>query len=241
MATSVKKGTRFFIDASSAANLKQALAEYPPSLFLQASAALGDALQPFKDLMVKRSSNPPGPIAAGEGVHKQTGRLAGSWGVAVSGTSIADLKGAAFSFAAKKAPLLELGGDVQAPRGTGPTSGWIFIPTDQNKRASGETIQSPELVRQSGGTFVNRHSKRWANFPAAMIDGQTSPAWNLLVTGASGANAFINVGDPMFIMAKKATYRPQLGFYEAGGEFARNVLPSKLADATVKAWKELKE
>lgn len=230
------RNTRFFIDASSAANLKEALKQFPPSLFLQASGTLADQLQPFKELMVKRSSNPPGPIAEGGGVHAQTRRLAGSWGVAVSGTSIADLQGAAFSFAAKKAPLLELGGDVQAPRGAGPTSGWIFIPTDINRSASGEAIRTPREVLEQGGSFVNRRRKRFATFPPAVIDGRESPAWNLLVTG----NPFALIqGAPMFIQVKSARYRPLLGFYESGGEFGRNILPGKLADAAVKAWKEL--
>lgn len=228
---------RFFIDASNAESIKKALADFPQSLFFQAKQTLKDELQPLKEEMVKRSSNPPGPIPEGAGVHKQTGRLAGSWGVGVEGTSLSDLKGSAFSFARGKAPLLEQGGEKLAPQGTGPTSGWIWIPTDLNKRASGEAIQSPELVRQAGGRFINRHLRQWKNFPPAIIDGQASPAWNLLVTGAAGANAFIQVGDPMFIMAKKAHYRPLLGFSEIGNRFA-SILPDKLAGAALRAWRE---
>jgi hypothetical protein len=169
-------------------------------------------------------------------VHEQTGRLKGSWGVAVSGSSIADLKGAAFSFAGVKAPRLELGGDVPAPRGTGPTSGWIFIPTDINRRPDGSAILSPGEVISGGSLYVNRHRRQWQNVPPATIDGQDSPAWNLLVD----RNRFaLQQWAARFIMVKKAHYRPLLGFYESGGEFGRNVLPGKLADASVKAWKEL--
>lgn len=238
---SVKKGTRFFIDASSAANLKEALEQYPPTLFIQASAALGDALEPFKQIMVKRSSNPPGPIAEGEGVHERTGRLKRSWGVAVSGSSIANLKGAAFSFAGVKAPLLELGG-VARPGGASDEASniraWIFIPTDNNRNADGTARYTPRQAIDAGAHFINRHKKGYLYDEGGYVDGRPSPAWNLLV--GFNANPFAyHQSDVLFIMTKTATYRPMLGFYESGGEFGRNVLPGKLADASVKAWKEL--
>lgn len=223
---------RFFIDAGSVQNLKKALVEFPGAYFNEASGEFLTQLGVLKEQMVKRSSNPPGPVPAGEGVHKQTGKLAGSWGVAVSGTSLSDLQGAAFSFSRGKAPLLEQGGDIPAPPG-----GWIWIPTDLNKRPSGEPIQSPDMVQRAGGQFVNRHTRRWRDFPPAIIDGQASPAWNLLTTGLAGANAFINVGDPMFIQAKSARYRPLLGFYTTGNKFA-DILPGNLANAAVKYWRE---
>ena len=49
--------------------------------------------------------------------------------------------------------LAELGGEIDAPRGTGPTSGWIYIPTDQNKRASGEAIQSAHTETKIAATI----------------------------------------------------------------------------------------
>lgn len=225
---------RFFIDAGSVANLKKALAEFPPAYFVSASGEFLEQLGVLKEQMVKRSSNPPGPIPAGEGVHRQTGRLAGSWGVAVTGTAIADLKGAAFSFAGVKAPRLELGGDVQAPSGAGPTSGWIYVPTDINKRPSGEAIRTPGDVLSQGGSFINRRLRRFQDFPPAVIDGQSSPAWNLVISG----NPFDLIQSaPMFIQAKSARYRPLLGFFDTGTKFA-DILPGNLANAAVKYWRE---
>jgi hypothetical protein len=223
---------RFFIDAGSVQSLKRAIAEFPPAFFIQASGEFLDALGPLKEQMVKRSSNPPGPIPEGGGVHKKTGKLAGSWGVAVSGSSLADLKGAAFSFAATKAPRLEFGGQVAAPGGTGPTGGWIFIPTDLNKDSTGQQISSPGDVLAAGGRFANRRRGRDGLLPPAIIDGKASPAWNLLLSPF----AYIE-GQAAFIMAKSATYRPQLGFFDAGSRFAE-ILPGSLANAAVKYWRE---
>lgn len=225
---------RFFIDAGSVQRLKQALVEFPPAFFDAGRIEFFDQLGILKEQMVKRSSNPPGPIPEGEGVHKQTGKLAGSWGVAVSGSSLSDLQGAAFSFSTGKAPLLELGGKKDAPKGAGPTSGWIFIPTDFNRTISGAAFLSPAEVFAQGGSFVNRHTRKWKNYPPAVIDGRTSPAWNLLVSG----NPFDYIQErAMYIQAKSATYRPLLGFYTTGNKFAE-ILPGNLANAAVKYWKE---
>ncbi len=230
---SVKKGTRFFIDASNVASVKKALDQFPPAFFLQGKQEYGIALQDLKAAAVKLSSNPPGPIA-GTGVHRQTGRLAGSWGTEVTGSSLKDLKGAAFSFAAIKAPRLELGGDARPGGGTGNSNAWIFIPTDINKDPTGAAIHSVRETIDGGALFVNRHSRRWKSIPPAIVDGQASPAWNLLVT--RNPFAYQALG-PRFIMAKSAHYRPQLGFFDTGTEFSK-VLPGKLADASVRAWNE---
>ena len=225
---------RFFIDDGSAVNLKRALAEFPGSFFIEGREEFLTQLGALKEQMVKRSSNPPGPIPQGEGVHKQSGKLAGSWGVAVSGTSLADLQGAAFSFASQKAPRLELGQKVYPPKGAGPTSGWIFIPTDANRDVTGAAILSPGEVISQGGSYVNRHRRKFANVPPATIDGQASPAWNLLISG----NPFDLIpGQAKFIQAKFAQYRPVLGFYSTGNAFAE-ILPGNLANAAVKYWRE---
>ncbi len=226
MARSVNRG-RFFIDAASVANLKAALAVFPPAYFVEGKGVFLNALTEFKAVMVDRSSQPPGPIAADAGVHRQTGRLAGSYGVAVEGSNLSDLKGSAFSFAAQKAPLLELGGEVRAK-----TENWIFIPTDLNRNGTGAAILTPKQVQALGSLWVNRHTRRWQKIPPAIIDGKASPAWNLLVD----RNPFaLQQMAARFIMAKSAHYRPQLGFFSSGN-VAAGKLPAKLADASVKAF-----
>lgn len=221
------KGGRFFIDAANVANLKAALADFPPAYFVEAKAVVLEQTGQLKATMIERSSQPPGPIAPDAGVHKQTGRLAGSWFNDATGTSLADLKGIAKSFAADKSPLLEFGGPVTAK-----TENWIYIPTDLNRDGSGAAIRTPKEVRATGSLFVNRHSRRWMNVPPAIIDGKTSPAWNLLVD----RNVFaLQAWVAPFIMAKSAQYRPQLGFFSSGN-LAASKLPTKLAEASIKAW-----
>lgn len=234
---------RFFIDAGSVQRLKQALVEFPPAFFDAGRAEFFEQLGILKEQMVKRSSNPPGPIPEGEGVHKQTGKLAGSWGVAVSGTSLSDLKGAAFSFSRGKAPLLEVGGEVHPGGFTDAASDisrWIPIPTDVNRGPDGRALLTPRQVLDTGGQFINRRKRQYriydkagkvigSSIAPAIIDGQASPAWNLLVPFATSL--------PSFILAKKARYVPLLGFYITGNKFAE-ILPGNLANAAVKYWRE---
>jgi hypothetical protein len=226
MPTTVRGG-RFFIDASSAAKLKTALADFPPAYFVQAKETMKKETGVLKATMIQRSSLPPGPKAPTAGVHKQTGRLASSWFNDATGTSLANLQGIAKSFARDKAPLLEFGGPVTAK-----TENWIYIPTDLNRDGSGAAIRTPKQVQATGSLFVNRHTRRWMTVPPAIVDGKTSPAWNLLID----RNVFaLQQWAAPFIMAKSAQYRPQLGFFVSGNITAA-ILPEKLAEASIKAW-----
>lgn len=217
---------RFSVQAANVVNLQRALREYPDFMVDAMKSDLKEELSVYKAEMVKRSSNPPGPIAEGAGVHKQTGRLARSYGVVLEGTKLSDLKAVVASFADRKAPLLELGGTVTAK-----TEKWIFIPTDPNRFPSGLAVQKPGQVLDAGGYFVNLKSRKWREtfFRRAIIDGKASPAWNLLVA---------NTDTPFFIMSKSAQYRPLLGMVKASEKYA-NLLPAVISDRAVKYWQQV--
>jgi hypothetical protein len=242
---SVKAGTAVYVDAGSVTNLRKALAEFPPGYFRRASDTFLTELGTFQGIMQAKTALPPGPLAKGTGTHKQTGRLTRGWGVAVTGTALKDLRGAAFSFAGIKAPRLELG-EVVRPGGAGDTSNikaWIFIPTDANRRADGRAVLSPSQLLDAGGSFVNRHKRLYriyergtatvigSTIQPAVIDGRESGAWNVLI------GAFTSV--PAFIMVKSATYvPPYFQFFATGHEFSKT-LPPKLADHALSFWKDV--
>lgn len=242
----VARGTAVFVDASSVDNLRKALAEFPPSFFVQASSVFLTELGTLQGIMKGKTALPPGPIVKGTGTHKQSGRLTGAWGVAVSGTQLKDLKGAAFSFAGIKAPRLELGATVR-PGGADDASdirNWIMIPTDLNRRPDGRALKSPRAIRESGGRYLNRQAVKFRIFdpdnprqaigsiiPPAIIDGKQSPAWNVLTMPGLNQAAFI--------MVKEAKYvPPYFQFFATGQEFSKT-LPPKLADKAQTFWRDV--
>jgi hypothetical protein len=242
----VKAGTAVFVDAASVTNLQKALAQFPPSFFIQASATFLTELGTLQGIMQTKTALPPGPITKGTGVHKQSGRLSRGWGVAVSGTALKDLKGAAFSRAGIKAPRLELGEKVR-PGGASDVNSdiraWIFIPTDSNRRPDGRAIASPKQILDAGGEFVNRNKRMYriyergthrvigSTIQRAVIDGRESGAWNVLIS------PFTSV--PAFIMVKEALYvPPYFAFFRTGQEFSQT-LPPKLAAQAISFWKDV--
>ena len=229
---------RFSITGGNVPEFRNALAQFPAKMAGLVKLDLVNELTKLKAEMVVRSSYPPGPIPAGAGVHQQTGRLMRSWFVEATGETLASITAAAVSFARGKAPLLERGGQVFAPGGIGPSSGWIFIPADPNRFPSGQAIFTPRKVLDSGGYFVNRFRKDYQTkdaegtvtgsiIPPAIIEGRASFAWNILVDPTLGA---------MFIMAKNATYRPQLGFLFAAKPYEEK-LPPLFAERAVEYWR----
>jgi len=236
MAVSPRK--RLSVSGGNVQDFRSALAQFPAKLTGLVKFELINELTKLKSEMLVRSSNPPGPLPAGGGVHQQTGRLMRSWAVESQGATLANLTAAVGSFARGKAPLLERGGKVYAPKGTGPTSGWIFIPADPNRFPSGMAIFTPKQVLDSGGYFVDRRKTDYqitneegkvtgSTVPPAIIEGQVSFAWKLLVDPVLGA---------MFIMAKNATYRPQLGFLFAAKPYEEK-LPPLFAERVIEYWK----
>jgi hypothetical protein len=243
---SIKAGTAVFVDASSVTNLRKALEDFPPGYFLRASQTFLTELGTLQGIMKAKTALPPGPIPKGTGTHKQSGRLSQAWGVAVSGTELKTLKGAAFSFAGIKAPRLELGEKVR-PGGASDVASniqaWIFIPTDSNRRPDGRFLVSPKALIDAGGEFVNRRKRMYriyergtnrvigSTIQRAVIDGRESEAWNVLIS------PFTSV--PAFIMVKEALYvPPYFAFFRTGQEFSQT-LPPKLAAQAISFWKDV--
>jgi hypothetical protein len=227
MAITPRRKAQFSVVASNLENLREQLRQFPDDMATAIKAEFFAQISVLKTLMVQRSSNPPGPVPAGAGVREQTKRLKNSWVVEVTGNTVRDIRASAYSLA-QKAATLEFGLKVEAT--LGPSGNWIFIPTDINRKATGEAILTPQDVLNFGGSFINRRRRRWQDVRPAIVDGTSSPAWNLLVTAQ---------GDPMFIMAKWAQYRPLLGFYDTGQEFSK-VLPGTLGDNIIKAFEQQK-
>lgn len=198
--------------------VRRLLAQLPSFLTEDARAEFETVLSRYKTEMVARSTSGP--------VYRQTGRLARSWGYKVDGDRLSTLSSFIASFSDVKAAILEQGGMVYPKGGS---RSWIFIPTDKNRKFNGTAIRTPRQVLDAGGRYYNRTKETRAGQKIifAVIQGKTSLAWNLLLNAED---------EPMFIMAKHATYVPLLGFISTGDKYEKQIVP-RLADLVVEYWK----
>lgn len=212
----------FSISADSIPRVRDLLREMPFELATNARDVFERTLKAYKVEMVARSTS--GPLI------RQTGRLARSWGPAdgnmATGDRLSNLQAFLASFSDRKSFLHEFGGTVFPAKGS---RSWIFIPTDNNRKINGTAIYTPSQVLSAGGTYYNRRKEARSGEQQiyAVIQGKTSPAWNLLLN----ANR-----QPMFIQVKRAVYQAQLGFYDAGAKYEQRLVP-RLADLVVDYWK----
>lgn len=212
---------KFSITAEDLPKVREQLAQLPSWYTDQVKGLFNERLAAYKTEMVARSTSGP--------IYRQTGKLAGSFYYKVEGDTLNTLSAWHASLSQTKVYTLEFGGTIFPPNGS---LSWIFIPTDPNRRGDGRAIKTPKQVLDEGGRFINRFHTEFREggkiiAPQAVINGQLSPAWNLLIDRS-------NV--PMFIQTKRAVYQPMLGFFDAGVKHADR-MTGKLADFVVEYWR----